>query len=184
MKNLSIILLSACVGALLTMTTMRSCQVEPPLPEMMVLRDTITEVHIDTFTVYKPQPYKVEVRDTIYLDKPYKGHVFTQETKWFSDNSTYDMQVSGINIELDWIKTYPKTLTETITETRTETIYVEPKPLSLWISASYIQIGKENSLPLTIEARYRKKNEEYFIGGGYDLLQNNKVIEFGGRKRF
>ena len=184
MKTLWITLLSACVGGLLSMMLMRSCQMEPPLPEMMVLRDTITEVYIDTFTAYKPQPYKVEVRDTIYLDKPYKGHVFTQETKWFSDNSTYDMQVSGINIELDWIKTYPKTITETITETRTETIYVEPKPLSLWISASYIQIGKENSLPLTIEARYSKKNEEYFIGGGYDLLQNSKVIEFGGRKRF
>lgn len=184
MKNLLIILLSAFVGALLSTMLTRSCQVEPPLPEMMVLRDTITEVYIDTNTAYKPVPYKVEVRDTVYLDKPYKGHVFTQQTKWFSDNCTYDMQISGINVQLDWIKTYPKTITETITETRTETIYVEPKPLSLWISASYIQIGKENSLPLTIEARYSKKNEEYFISGGYDLLQNNKVIEFGGRKRF
>lgn len=93
------------------------------------------------------------------------------------------MQVSGINVQLDWIKTYPKTVYETITETRTETIYVEPKPLSLWISASYIQIGKGNSLPLTIEARYSKKNEEYFIGGGYDILQNNKVIKFGVSRR-
>lgn len=185
MKNLWIILLSAFVGALLSMMLTRSCNhPESPLPEMMVLRDTVIDVQIDTQYFPKPVPYKVEVHDTVYLDKPYKGHVFTQQTKWFSDNSTYDMQVSGINIELDWIKTYPKTITETITETRTETIYVEPKPLSLWISASYIQIGKENSLPLTIEARYSKKNEEYFIGGGYDLLQNNKVVEFGGRKRF
>lgn len=168
---------------------------EPPLPEMMVLRDTITEVYIDTHTVYKPVPYKVEIKDTMYLsnnegiesdcqNKHAQGSLFVQEVKWFSDNNTYDMQVSGINIELDWIKTYPKTITETITETRTETIYVEPKPLSLWISAKYIQIGKETYLPLTIEARYSKKNKEYFIGGGYDLLQNNKVIEFGGRKRF
>lgn len=184
MKNLWIILLSVFVGALLSTMLTISCQVEPPLPEMMVLRDTITEVHIDTFTAYKPQPYKVMVHDTVYIEKGYAGHVFVQETKWFGDNETYDMQVSGINIELDWIKTYPKTITETITETKTETIYVTPKPLSLWISAKYMQIGKDNSLPLTIEARYSKKNEEYFIGGGYDLLQNNKVIEFGGRKRF
>lgn len=184
MKNLWIILLSACVGALLSTMLTRSCQVEPPLPEMKIVRDTVIDVQIDTQYFPKPVPYKVEVHDTVYLDKPYKGHVFTQQTKWFSDNSTYDMQISGINIELDWIKTYPKIVHEVITETKTETIYVEPKPLSLWISVSYIQIGKENSLPLTIEARYSKKNEEYFIGGGYDLLQNNKVIEFGGRKRF
>lgn len=184
MKTLWITLLSACVGGLLSMMLMRSCQQPEQIVTEIVKTDTLTITRVDTITIVKPQPYKVEVRDTIYLDKPYKGHVFTQETKWFSDNSTYDMQVSGINIELDWIKTYPKTITETITETRTETIYVEPKPLSLWISASYIQIGKDNSLPLTIEARYSKKNEEYFIGGGYDLLQNNKVIEFGGRKRF
>lgn len=184
MKNLSIILLSACIGGLLTMMLMKSCQVEPPLPEMMVLRDTITEVHIDTFTVYKPQPYKVTVHDTVYNEKGYAGHVFVQETKWFGDNETYDMQVRGINVELDWIKIYPKTVCETITETKIEIIYANSNPLSFWLSAKYKQIGKEKSIPLTIEARYSKKNEEYFIGGGYDLLQNNKVIEFGGRKRF
>lgn len=97
----------------------------------MVLRDTITEVYIDTNTVYKPVPYKVEVHDTVYLDKPYNGHVFTQETKWYSDNSTYEMQVSGINIELDWIKTYPKTITQYVNTK--ESIYVPPKKWSIGI---------------------------------------------------
>lgn len=184
MKTLWIILLSACVGGLLSMMLTRSCQQPQIPPQPQIIRDTEIVEQIDTQYFPKPVPYKVEVHDTIYLDKPYNGHVFTQQTKWFSDNSTYDMQISGINVQLDWIKTYPKTITETITETRTETIYVEPKPLSFWISAKYRQIGKDNSLPLTIEARYSKKNEEYFIGGGYDLLQNNKVLEFGGRKRF
>ena len=185
MKNLLIILLSACVGALLSMMLMRSSQQpEPPLPEMKIVRDTVIDVQIDTQYFPKPVPYKVEVRDTVYLDKPYNGYVFTQETKWYSDNSTYDMQVSGINVQLDWIKTYPKIVREVITETKTETIYVTPKPLSFWISAKYRQIGKDNSLPLTIEARYSKKNEEYFISGGYDLLQNNKAIEFGVSRRF
>ena len=131
MKNLSIILLSACAGALLTMMLTRSCQVEPPLPEMMVLRDTITEVYIDTFTAYKPQPYKVMVHDTVYIEKGYAGHVFVQETKWFGDNETYDMQVSGINVELDWIKTYPKTVTQYINTT--ETVYIPPKKWSIGI---------------------------------------------------
>jgi opacity protein-like surface antigen len=81
-------------------------------------------VQIDTQYFPKPVPYKVEVRDTVYLDKPYTGHVFTQETKWFSDNSTYDMQVSGINVELDYIKTFPKTEVQYITTTE----YVREKP--------------------------------------------------------
>lgn len=131
MKNLSIILLSAFAGALLTMMLTRLCQVEPPLPEMMVLRDTITEVHIDTFTAYKPQPYKVTVHDTVYNEKGYAGHVFVQETKWFGDNETYDMQVSGINVELDWIKTYPKTVTQYINTT--ETVYISPRKWSIGI---------------------------------------------------
>jgi hypothetical protein len=74
-------------------------------------------------------PYKVKVHDTVYLDKPYNGHVFVQETKWFSDNETYDMQVSGINVELDWIRTYPKTVTQYINTT--ETVYIPPKKWSI-----------------------------------------------------
>lgn len=125
-------MLSACAGGLLTMMLTRSCNhPEPPLPEMKIVRDTVIDVQIDTQYFPKPVPYKVEVHDTIYLDKPYKGHVFTQETKWFSDNSTYDMQVSGINIELDWIKTYPKTITQYVNTK--ESIYVPPKKWSIGI---------------------------------------------------
>lgn len=132
MKNLSIILLSAFAGALLTMMLAKSCNhPEPPLPEMEIVRDTVIDVQIDTQYFPKPVPYKVEVHDTVYLDKPYNGHVFTQETKWYSDNSTYDMQVSGINIELDWIKTYPKTITQYVNTK--ESIYVPPKKWSIGI---------------------------------------------------
>ena len=135
MKTIWIILLSAFVGALLSMMLTRSYQVEPPLPEMMVLKDTITEVHIDTHMVVKPQPYKVEVKDTIYIEKEYSGHVFVQETKWFGDNETYDMQVSGINVQLDLVKTYPKTVTQYINTT--ETIYIPPKKWDVGIQAGF-----------------------------------------------
>ena len=98
---------------------------------MEIVRDTVIDVQIDTQYFPKPVPYKVEVHDTVYLDKPYNGYVFTQETKCYSDNSTYDMQVSGINIELDWIKTYPKTITQYVNTT--ETIYIPPKKWSVGI---------------------------------------------------
>ena len=132
MKTIWIILLSAFVGGLLTMMLTKSCNhPEPPLPEMEIVRDTVIDVQIDTQYFPKPVPYKVEVHDTLYLDKPYNGHIFMHETKWFSDNSTYDMQVSGINIELDWIKTYPKTVTQYINTT--ETVYIPPRKWSIGI---------------------------------------------------
>ena len=168
---------------------------EPPLPEMMVLRDTITEVYIDTHTVYKPVPYKVEIKDTVYLsnnesiesdcqNKHAQGTLFVQEIKWFSDNSTYDMQVSGINVQLNWIKTYPKTVYETIIETKTETIYVTPKPLSFWGGVEFMSCGNRTALPVTIEARYAKKNEEYCAGVGYDVINSVRIIKASAKRKF
>ena len=118
-----------CLGMMLT----RSCQ-SPQIERVEIVKtDTLTITRVDTVTIVKPQPYKVEVKDTVYIEKGYSGHVFVQETKWFGDNETYDMQVSGINVELDWIKTYPKTVTQYINTT--ETIYVQPKKWDVGIQA-------------------------------------------------
>ena len=130
MKNLLIILLSACVGGLLSMMLTRSCQVEPPLPEMMVLRDTITEVHIDTFTAYKPLPYKVTVKDTIRIADTLVGTTLVQEVKEYKD-STYYARISGINAYLEEIKVYPKTITQYINTK--EYVYIPPKKWSIGI---------------------------------------------------
>ena len=136
MKTIWIILLSAFVGALLSMMLTRSCQAEPQIERVEIVKtDTLTITRVDTVTLVKPQPYKVEVRDTVYVEKDTPGYVFVQETKWFSDNNTYDMQVSGINVQLDWIKTYPKTVTQYINTT--ETIYVQPKKWDIGIQVGY-----------------------------------------------
>lgn len=118
-----------CLGMMLT----RSCQ-NPKIERVVIEKtDTLIVEKVDTLLIEKPVPYKVEVHDTMYLDKPYNGHVFVHETKWFSDTETYDMQVSGINVQLDWIKTYPKTVTQYINTT--ETIYVQPKKWDVGIQA-------------------------------------------------
>ena len=124
-------LLLLFAGVCLGMMLMRSCQSPAKEPEIKIERDTTIIVQIDTQYFPEPVPYKVEVHDTVYLDKPYNGHVFIQETKWFSDNETYDMQVSGINVELDWIRTYPKTITQYVNTK--EYIYVPPKKWSIGI---------------------------------------------------
>ena len=158
MKNLSIILLSACAGALLTMMLTRSCQGEPPLPEMMVLRDTITEVYIDTFTAYKPQPYKVVVRDTVAVNsfqfgKDWKELV--QEVKEYQD-STYYARISGINAYLEEIKVFSRTEYKYITTT--EKVYEKPRRWGIGIQAGY-GAGKNGIQP--------------YVGVGiqYDLLR-------------
>jgi hypothetical protein len=99
---------------------------------MMVLRDTITEVYIDTNTAYKPVPYKVEVRDTIELtDTIYLGgQTFFQEVKEYKD-STYYARISGINAYLEHIEVYPRTTTRYITNT--ERVYIQPKKWSVGI---------------------------------------------------
>lgn len=134
MKTLWIILLSAFVGALLTMMLTRSCQVESPLPEMMVLRDTITEVHIDTFTAYKPQLYKVTVKDTIYLPNPQYPHILVQEVKEYRDSSYY-ARISGINAFLEYIEIYPKNTIKYITTT--EIICEQPKKWAIGLQGGY-----------------------------------------------
>lgn len=133
MKTIWIILLSAFVGGLLSTMLMRSCQVEPPLPEMMVLTDTITEVYIDTFTAYKPQPYKVVVRDTVAVNSFQNStdwKVLVQEIKEYKD-STYYAKISGINAYLEEIRVYPKTIIQYINTN--EYIYVPPKKWSIGI---------------------------------------------------
>ena len=128
-----IYLLLLFVGVLLGMMLMKSCQ-NPQIERVVIEKtDTLRVEKVDTLLIEKPVPYKVEVHDTMYLDKTYNGHVFMHETKWFGDNETYDMQVSGINVQLDWIKTYPKTVTQYINTT--ETIYVPPKKWDVGIQA-------------------------------------------------
>lgn len=128
---------------------------EPPLPEMMVLTDTITEVYIDTFTVYKPLPYKVTVKDTIRIIDTLVGTTLVQEVKEYKD-STYYAKISGINAYLEEIQVYPKTTTVYITTTEKE--YIPPKKWS---------IGIQGGVGIT------PKGLQPYIGVGftYDLIQ-------------
>lgn len=125
---------------------------------MMVLTDTITEVYIDTFTAYKPQPYKVVVRDTVVVNSFQNStdwKVLVQEVKEYKD-STYYARISGINAYLEEIRVYPKTITQYVNTK--EYIYVPPKKWS---------IGIQGGIGIT------PKGLQPYIGIGftYDLIQ-------------
>ena len=80
----------------------------------VVKTDTITKV--DTVIVEKPIP------DTIYLTKIVTDTVYSTdsvkvevqlpiETQTYTDDSTYNVQISGFKAELDKIEVFPRTTT-------------------------------------------------------------------------
>lgn len=135
MKNLLTPLLYICVGALLGTMLMKSCSNPKEITTEIIKTDTLTIVRVDTVVKIQPQPYKVVVKDTVYLQYPQnpqypQGNLFVQEVKEYRD-STYYARVSGINAFLEEIQVYPRTTTKYINTT--EKVYTEPKKWGLGV---------------------------------------------------
>lgn len=90
----------------------------------VVIRDTTTVVRVDTLIVEKLVPCKVtEYRtdtltyyvgvDTLYVPIPINKYNFK--------DSTYSLDVSGHNVEVERLEVYPRTITKYITNDRTVT---------------------------------------------------------------
>lgn len=158
MKTLWITLLSACVGGLLGMMLMRSCQQPEQIVTEIVKTDTLTITRVDTITIVKPQPYKVVVRDTVAVNSFQSlpnWKELAQEVKEYQD-STYYAKISGINAYLEEIRVYPRTEYKYITTT--EKVYEKPRKWGIGIQAGY-GAGKNGIQP--------------YVGVGiqYDLLR-------------
>jgi hypothetical protein len=112
---------------------MRSCQT-PQIETINKVGDTVIIERVDTFTIIKPVPYTVEVRDTVYIVNSFQNSqdwkVLVQEIKEYKD-STYYARISGINAYLEEIRVYPKTITQYVNTK--EYIYVPPKKWSVGI---------------------------------------------------
>ena len=157
MRTIWIILLSACVGGLLTMMLTRSCQPEQITTEI-VTTDTVTVVRRDTIRIAEPKPYKVTVRDTVYVNSFQNNtdwKVLVQEVKEYKD-STYYARISGINAYLEEIKVFPRTEYKYIHTV--EKVYEKPRKWGIGIQVGY-GAGKNGIQP--------------YIGVGiqYDLLR-------------
>ena len=124
---------------------------EKPI-QTIITRDTVLIVRVDTMVINKPQPYKVTVHDTVYFSNPQNtqnpqnpqpGEFLVHQTKIYQD-STYRAQVSGYDVQLDWIETYNKTIIREIT--RVEQIKTKPKRWGLGVQAGY-GIGRNGLQP-------------------------------------
>ena len=125
MRRILIPLLWLSVGICFGMMLTRLCSKPKETITEIVKTDTLTIVRVDTIVRLQPQPYKVEVKDTIYIDKICQtGQIFVHEIKEYKD-STYYARISGINAFLEEIRVYPKTTTKYIINT--EKVYQKPK---------------------------------------------------------
>lgn len=107
MKDATTLLLSLFVGIFSGMMLTRSCSKPKEIVTEIVKTDTLTIARVDTIKIEKPVPYKVIIRDTIYI-RDTVGVTLLQETKEYKD-STYYAKISGINAFLEEIRVYPKT---------------------------------------------------------------------------
>ena len=136
--NILIGSLLLCVGVLLSMILMRSCQKPKEIVTEIVKTDTLTIARVDTIRVEKPVPYKVIIRDTIYI-RDTVGVTLLQEVKEYKD-STYYAKISGINAFLEEIKVYPKTITKYVYQL--EKVTEKPKK---WGIGPQVGIGIVNN---------------------------------------
>lgn len=95
-----------CFGTMLT----RLCSKPKEIVTEIVKTDTLTIAKVDTIKIEKPVPYKVIIRDTIYI-RDTVGVTLLQEVKEYKD-STYYAKISGINAFLEHIDVYPETVTK------------------------------------------------------------------------
>ena len=100
----------------------------------IVQRDTLIVQRVDTIRIVEPKPYKVVVRDTIYITDTLVGSYFVHEVKEYI-HPTFYAKISGINANLEDIKVFPKETIKYVTTT--EKVYEKPKKWGVGISAGY-----------------------------------------------
>lgn len=84
-----------------------------------------TFIKKDTVTKWYPKPVKVEVKDTIYLPidsikTEGDSILLPREEKTYTDDSTYNVRISGFQPILEDITVYPRTMY--ITKEKTVTV--------------------------------------------------------------
>ena len=137
------------------------------------------KIVIDTQYIPKPIPY--EVRDTILLRDTIKEPLLLG-IKRYTDNKTYDMQVSGIDVQLDWIKTFTKTEYRDVV--KTEQIYIQPKKWNLYAEVTISIMETVNSLNIGGGISYTKDRWMIDAQVGREVLRGNNYVTVGGRYNF
>lgn len=191
MKNVTTLLLSLFVGIFFGMILTRSCQPKAIVTEIVEKQaDTTTKVVTDTNKYFRPTPVSQILTGEYYFNKfqPYafftdtvervvyqQGQVLYRTTSTYQD-STYRAKISGIDVILEEMITYPKTVYKYITQTKT----IKEKPDKWLLSANtgFENIGGNQFAKLGGKLQYHDKGNVFSLEGGRELIKNNWYTEF------
>lgn len=175
MKKALIPLLLLFVGTCFGMILTRLYSKPKEIVTEIVKTDTLTIARVDTIRIEKPVPYKVIIRDTIYI-RDTVGVTLLQEVKEYKD-STYYAKISGINAFLEEIKVYPKTTTKYVYKEKK--VVENVKKWAFYINSEYCFTSAQQYLPIGAKLQYNGAKAEYYIKGGGDLILNESYVALG-----
>lgn len=149
--------------------------VEPKAPIVeYILRDTTIIKINDTITAIEPVPYKVYVRDTVFVEAA--PELLIYQTKLYQD-STYTAQVSGYDAHLDWIETYSRIV---IKEINTKEYIHEP--VKKWNIYGFAGARIANVPECNAGLGVSYTHNRWTIAGeaGKEILRNGNFIQVKG----
>ena len=158
--------------------------VEPSNEPTVAPPDTVkietVKIVVDTQYVDKPVPYEVKVKDTLYI----RDTLLLLELKRYTDNETYDLQISGVDAELDWIKTFPKTVYRDVVTT--QNIYIQPKnkKWNIYAGVTISIMENVNAMNLCGGISYTKDRWMIDAQVGREVLRGDNYVKVGGRYNF
>lgn len=150
--------------------------------------DTISISKIDTFFASKPSKSNERVIDTLWLSRGYNGNTYSSNggiksndtTKYFLvtqkkyEDSTYTAYVSGVNPNLDSIKTYSRNTTKIITNTIENTTY-KNSSARLYLIGGADRLDNKYSPNIGLGISFPKR---LFISGKVGLCDNKPYYGF------
>ena len=191
MKNVTTLLLSLFVGIFSGMILIKSCQPKAIVTEIVEKQaDTTTKVVTDTNKYFRPTPVSQILTGEYYFNKfqPYafftdtvervvyqQGQVLYRTTSTYQD-STYRAKISGIDVILEEMITYPKTVYKYITQIKT--IKEKPDKWLLSVNAGFENIGGNQFAKLGGKLQYQDEGNVFSLEGGRELIKNNWYTEF------
>lgn len=154
----------------------------------IVQGDTTTVIVTDSNRYYNPTPISQIVTGEYYFNKfkPYAfftdtvervvykpGQVLYRATNTYQD-STFRAVISGIDVVLEEMVTYPKTTYKYITQTKT--ITEKPDKWLLLGKAGFEAVGNNNFAKLGVKLQYQDKGNILSLEGGKEFMQNKWYV--------
>lgn len=185
MKNLWIILLSACVGVLLGMTLTKSCN-QKKIPTEIVKTDTITIVRVDTNRYEKPKPVSEIITGIDISFKPYA--FFDVED---SSGVNLNSYLNSLNLSLNspdieqynrWVKGQGQTFYHTVKLYQDSTYRAQVSGINA--NLDFIEVYPRTIIKYITQTEFvREKPKKWGLGviGGYGIGSNGfqPYIGFG-----